>query len=134
MPGADDYRIYFHIQAVEKYRKENFNLDTPLRSISSMSPRLQMLRTARQGEELTCLLVNQGGMATNLQIEAPGALRARIEPSHALDNGQAGSVSLGNIHASAGPLRFRLSYNDSAGMRVERTYVYSEGDKKFIEV
>lgn len=117
-----------------KYQEETFNLDTSIRSNSSMSPRLQMLRTAKQEDELTCLLVNQGGTATNLQIEAPGALRARIEPTDTLDNGQAGSVWLSNINSGVDQLQFQLSYNDSLGMRVVTTYMYAEDDKKFIAV
>lgn len=116
-----------------KYHEENKKLDGPQRAAKAISPRLQMLRAAVHEEGLRCLLVNQGGRATDLRIASAGG-EGRIEPEAVLENGQTGSLSFSQLRTPPTSMQFQLSYRDSLGLEVVRTYAYSESDKTFVEI
>ena len=118
---------------IVKYHEENKKLDGPQRAAHAISPRLQLLRTAVSEEGLRCLLVNRGGRATDLRIDS-AAGEGRIEPATVLESGQTGSLSFSRLHTPPPAMRFQLSYRDSLGLEVVRTYAYSEHDKTFIEI
>ena len=122
------------LDLLTQYRKETEQFDFVPRSMADAAPRIQMLRVARHDTEVKCLMVNQGGRATNLAVESYAASEAMVEPVSVMENGQTGSITLKGVTTLPDLVRLQLSYNDSTGMRVIRTYTYSEAEKNFIEV
>lgn len=118
---------------LNEYYDQRRKQEAELRSSIKTSPQLQMIKAAKQDDEVVCLLVNQGGLASNLRIEPIGARIATIEPRQALQKGQTGSVSLRDFERGENDLQFQLSYENQLGMRIFRKYVYSTELKNFIE-
>ncbi len=58
------------LDLLTQYRKETEQFDFVPRSMADAAPRIQMLRVARHDTEVKCLMVNQGGRATNLAVES----------------------------------------------------------------
>ncbi len=122
-------RVY---DLMNQYYKQNQEVESEIRGLSMTSPRLQMIKAAQQEEKVTCLLVNRGGTASNLQIRSKATSSASINPVDALENGQTGSISLHSFDKTD-DLDFELTYEDPLGMRVTRQYVFSKQDNNFIE-
>lgn len=118
---------------LQRYHQESQQPQTKIRSVSAASPRLQMLRAAQKDGAILCFVVNKGGTAINLSVETAGDVDARIEPANMLATDQTASITLTNTHTAQGRLQFQLSYDDSMGMRVMRSYSYSSQERKFIE-
>ncbi len=122
------------LDLLNRYKEEGSWIQTDTRSISAISPRFHMLRTATQDGNMTCYVINKGGTASNLRIEATGPFHATIAPHHSLGNGQTGNISLQGIQYPSDQVQFELSYDDALGMRVVRSYQYSQPEQKFVEV
>ncbi len=116
-----------------QYHEENRELYGLKHNVAATSPRLHLLRTAESDDGLRCLVVNRGGRASNLRIVTDGAIGS-IEPEQVLESGQTCSLSFNHLQTAPTLLRFQISYEDSLGLNVVRTYEYSEQEKNFIEV
>lgn len=116
---------------LQRYHQESQMAYTTVRSATAASPRFQMLRTGQKDGAIRCFVVNKGGTAINLHVETADGIQGTIEPANMLELDQTASITLTNIHTAQ--LQFQLSYDDSMGMRITRSYSYSNLEKKFIE-
>lgn len=116
------------------YYKEQNEIDVLPRSQALAAPRVEILRTGKKPDGLTCLLVNKGGTAMNLAIEPLGPFEADIEPTVTLSKGETGRISIQANPATHRSLQFELRYDDSYGQRVTRQFALSPGDGTFREV
>ena len=121
------------LELMNAYRDENsWKADTNYDE-SKSSPRIELLRTAHRDDRMTCVFVNRGGIARDFEVIPTGTASASISPVEKLTGGQTGSISLHDVGTNPASVQFQISYRDSLGIRVTRSFSFSAKERTFLE-
>lgn len=121
-------------ELVDRYLREELELDRVKRDASMRAPQIRMLRVGLAPAETTCLFINDGGTASELDVTPIGPFSATIHPREALKPGETGRIVIRDAQTSLLLMQFRLSYLDPYAQRVTRIYTYSERESRFKEI
>jgi hypothetical protein len=116
------------------YVRRELELDRVKRDVSMRAPHIRMLRAGVGQHETTCLFINDGGTARELDVSPVGPFQATIEPRDALHPGETGRIVLSEAPTLLPLLQFRLTYLDSYSQHVARLYAFSETEGRFKEI
>ncbi len=120
-------------ELMDRYLQNELELDRQRRDPSMGAPQLRMLRVGQTGEETTCLFINEGGIASNLEVSPVGDFHATISPDRVLAGGT-GRIVIRGTRAPLSLLQFRIAYTDPYAQRVSRVYAFSEREGRFKEI
>jgi hypothetical protein len=121
-------------ELVDSYLREELELDRVKRDASLRAPQIRMLRVGLSPVETTCLFINDGGIASELDVTPIGPFSATSYPREALKSGETGRIVIRDAYTSLLLMQFRLSYIDPYGQRIGRLYAYSERESRFKEI
>lgn len=119
-------------EMMERFQRERNEAEGLSRDFSLAAPRITVLRTGRKDDTVLCIMANRGGTAINLDVESDMGIAAKIEPRSMLKNAETARIQLHGAGTTRAALQFKLSYDDSYGHRVYRTFAYA--DTTFKEV